>query len=129
VLVTGATGNTGRPLVELLRECGVRVRAMVRSRSARDQLNARGIDAVVADFDDPHAVSAALAGVGSAYLVTSSSQNAQAQQEQFVELAARRGCSIWSSSRSWPPTNPHPCVSSLVPHFVIRATPRKPTIG
>lgn len=35
VLVTGATGNTGRPLVELLRQRGVPVRVMMRSAADR----------------------------------------------------------------------------------------------
>jgi uncharacterized protein YbjT (DUF2867 family) len=34
VLVTGATGNTGGPLVDLLLRKGVPVRAMVRSEAA-----------------------------------------------------------------------------------------------
>lgn len=38
VLVTGATGNTGRPLVELLSRRGVSVRVMVRSAAACERL-------------------------------------------------------------------------------------------
>ncbi|MGH4022137.1 MAG: SDR family oxidoreductase [Pseudonocardiaceae bacterium] len=91
VLVTGATGNTGRPLVELLRRRGVPVRAMVRSAAGREQFAGTPVEAVVADFDDPDGVSAALAGVDRAYLVTPSSEQAQAQQERFVALAANAG--------------------------------------
>ena len=90
-LVTGATGNTGRPLVELLCQRGVPVRAMVRSAAGREEFAGLSVEAIVADFDDPEAVGAALAGVGRAYLVTPSSERAQDQQEGFVELAAQAG--------------------------------------
>jgi uncharacterized protein YbjT (DUF2867 family) len=89
--VTGATGNTGRPLVEMLRDSDVPVRAMVRSAAAGAQLAGRTVEVVVADFDDPESISAALAGVERAYLVTPSSEGAQGQQERFVELAVKAG--------------------------------------
>lgn len=91
VLVTGSTGNTGRPLVELLRRRAVPVRAMVRHAPDRDGFDAAGVQTVVADFDDPASLAEALTGVRSAYLVTPSSERAQAQQERFVEVAANAG--------------------------------------
>src|SRR5919108_314295 len=91
VLVTGATGNTGGPLVELLLRKGVPVRAMVRSEAAAARFAGTPVTSVVADFDDSSAVAAALAGVDRAYLVTPSSERAQAQQERFAELAAAAG--------------------------------------
>ena len=91
VLVTGATGNTGRPLIKLLRQRNVQVRALVRSPAGRQQFAWTPVETVVADFDDQDAVAAALAGVTRAYLVTPSSERAQAQQERFVELAAKAG--------------------------------------
>jgi uncharacterized protein YbjT (DUF2867 family) len=91
VLVTGATGNTGGPLVELLVQKGVQVRAMVRSETAAARFAGTPVTPVVADFDDAAAVAAALGGVDRAYLVTPSSERAQAQQERFVDLAAAAG--------------------------------------
>lgn len=91
VLVTGATGNTGGPLVELLSQRDAPVRVMVRSEAARERFAAMPVEAVVADFDDPDEVAAALTGVARAYLVTPSSEKAQAQQERFAELAAQAG--------------------------------------
>ena len=64
---------------------------MVRSAAGRDQLAGLAVEVIVADLDDPEAVSAALAGVPGAYLVTPSSERAQNQQERFVELAAKAG--------------------------------------
>lgn len=85
ILVTGATGTTGRALLSELATRDVPVRAMVRSPR---ELPA---EIAVADFDDPDAVAAALAGVRAAYLVTPSSQEAEGQQVRFVELAAAAG--------------------------------------
>jgi len=91
VLVTGATGNTGGPLIKLLGERDVPVRAMVRSQADRERFAGTPVEVVVADFDDQDGVAAALTGVARAYLVTPSSERAQAQQERFVELAANAG--------------------------------------
>jgi len=90
VLVTGATGNTGRPLVEELLRRGASVRAMVRPGTDPSRLPAQ-VELVEADLDDASAVAAALKGVERAYLVTRSSERAEAQQLQFVELAAEAG--------------------------------------
>ncbi|MHA6629530.1 NmrA family NAD(P)-binding protein [Pseudonocardia sichuanensis] len=91
VLVTGATGTTGSALVELLLGRDVSVRAMVRSDAAAARFAGTAVTPVVADLDDPAAVAAALAGVDRAYLVTPSSERAQAQQVRFAELAAQAG--------------------------------------
>jgi uncharacterized protein YbjT (DUF2867 family) len=88
ILVTGATGNTGRAVVDALIERGAPVRAMARTEADRGKLPA-GVDVVVADFDETAAVAAALDGVERAYLVTPSSEQAGAQQKQFADLAAK----------------------------------------
>jgi uncharacterized protein YbjT (DUF2867 family) len=49
------------------------------------------VQVVVADFERPEQLADAVKGVGAAYLVTPSSERAQAQQEQFVGLAADAG--------------------------------------
>jgi len=90
VLVTGATGNTGRPLVETLVSRGTPVRAMVRAAGDGGKLP-DGADLAVADFDDPASLAAALAGAAQAYLVTPSSEQAEAQQIRFADLAAEAG--------------------------------------
>ncbi len=90
VLVTGATGNTGGAVVDALVRRDVPVRAMVRAEADRGKLP-DGVQAVVADFDDPASIAAALAGAGRAYLVTPSSERAEEQQRRFCDLAARAG--------------------------------------
>jgi uncharacterized protein YbjT (DUF2867 family) len=90
ILVTGATGNTGRAIVDALAERGAPVRAMVRTEADRSKLRA-GVEVVVADFDDAAAVAAALDGAERAYLVTPSSEQAEEQQKRFADLAAKAG--------------------------------------
>src|SRR5258707_11601166 len=67
-LITGATGNTGAHTVRLLREEGLRVRALVHTlddRAAR--LSEQGAEVVRGDLLDFHSVSAATVGVTAAY--------------------------------------------------------------
>jgi uncharacterized protein YbjT (DUF2867 family) len=90
ILVTGATGNTGRALVDALGSRGAPVRAMVRADADRNRLPA-GVPVAVADFDDPASLAGALEGAGRAYLVTPSSERAEAQQHRFADLAAQAG--------------------------------------
>jgi uncharacterized protein YbjT (DUF2867 family) len=90
VLVTGATGNTGSALLTRLAKRGTTVRAMVRQQSDAAKLP-EGVTAVVADFDDAESLAAALHGIGRAYLVTPSSEQAQAQQLRFADLAVQAG--------------------------------------
>ena len=90
VLVTGATGNTGRAIVDELARRGAPVRAMVRAGADRAKLPA-DIPVAVADFDDPPSIAAALDGAERAYLVTPSSERAEEQQRRFADLAATAG--------------------------------------
>jgi uncharacterized protein YbjT (DUF2867 family) len=90
VLVSGATGNTGRAVVAALAGRGVPVRAMVRKEADRGQVPA-GVAVAVADFDDPESIAAALRGTARAYLVTPSSERAEAQQKRFADLAVKAG--------------------------------------
>lgn len=90
VLVTGATGNTGRAIVDALVERAAPVRAMVRTDADRNKLGP-GVEVVVADFDETAAVAAALDGAERAYLVTPSSGQAEQQQKRFADLAAKAG--------------------------------------
>ncbi len=68
ILVTGATGRTGRVLVTELLKAGYPVRALVRRDDGRAAaLRARGVEIVVADIVDAERMSAAMRGVHRAY--------------------------------------------------------------
>ena len=68
ILVTGATGRTGRAVVTQLLAKGWPVRAAVRVRDPRsDLLQSRGAEVVVADIFDPGQLTDAMRGVQRAY--------------------------------------------------------------
>lgn len=69
-LVTGATGKTGRAVVDQLLARGARVRALVHRVDGRsEQLRAAGAEVVGADLFDPVEIRAAMAGVQRMYYV------------------------------------------------------------
>ena len=68
ILVTGATGKTGAPVVQQLLERGYHVRTLVHRIDDRSQrLSELGADVVVGDFHDLHSVRKAMKGVGRVY--------------------------------------------------------------
>jgi NAD(P)H dehydrogenase (quinone) len=95
VLVTAASGDTGRPTVERLLEKGLRVRALVRKDDHRAQkLRDLGAEVVFGDMLSLRDIRAAMQGVQRAYfcyplaegLVEAAVIFAQAAKEQSVEL-------------------------------------------
>jgi len=92
ILITGATGNIGTTLTELLSAQKVPFRAMVRSSKDVSKLAAlEGAELVVGDFNDEETVANALKGMERAFLLTNSSAQAESQQSTFVDLASRAG--------------------------------------
>ncbi len=67
-LITGATGNIGRGVVNLLHRSGHDVRALVRSQSRGSELP-DGVHLAVGDLDDADSVTAALHGVDAVFLL------------------------------------------------------------
>src|SRR5262245_5001446 len=92
ILVTGATGNVGAELSRILTARGVPFRAMLRSPEAAEKVDAlAGVEIVVGDFDDAATIARALAGMERAFLLTNSSERAEAQQSAFIAAARRAG--------------------------------------
>jgi|ERR1700733_1317870 len=70
VLVTGATGFTGRAAVDTALKLGLQVRALVHTDDARAAaLRARGVEIAIGDLSKIDSVRAALEGVRAAYFV------------------------------------------------------------
>jgi uncharacterized protein YbjT (DUF2867 family) len=88
ILVTGATGKVGSEAVRLLRQQDQPVRAMVRNPGKAAPLAAAGAELARADFGDPGAIDAALAGVDTVILV---SPGVPAQELNVVAGAVRQG--------------------------------------
>jgi len=92
ILITGATGSNGTELLKLLSLRGVPARAMVHSTRKPDAMETLpGIKVVAGDFDDGASLDRALHGIERAFLLTNSSDRAEARQMAFVEAAKRNG--------------------------------------
>src|SRR5918993_2448598 len=91
ILVTGATGNNGTEILKRLLTADVPVRVMVRNRERASAIASPHVEVVEGDFDRPETLLAALDGVQRAFLLTHSSERAQAQQIAFVDAARQSG--------------------------------------
>jgi uncharacterized protein YbjT (DUF2867 family) len=109
ILVTGATGKTGRAVVAQLLEKGFPVRAIVRSRDARSQrLERLGAEIVVADLFDVDQMLEATRGTVRAYycppfhphMIQSAAVFVVAARE--AKLEAIVGLSQWTASANHP---------------------------
>jgi uncharacterized protein YbjT (DUF2867 family) len=69
ILVTGATGNIGRELVQTLAGGGEEVRALIRRDGDRSGLPA-GVEGVIGDLNRPETLPAPLAGVRGVHLLS-----------------------------------------------------------
>jgi uncharacterized protein YbjT (DUF2867 family) len=91
ILVTGATGNNGSEIIKRLAAQNIPVRAMVRDRASAIAIAAPNVEVVEADFESPETLLTALSSVYRVFLVTNSSERAEAQQIAFVEAAKQCG--------------------------------------
>jgi len=92
ILVTGATGQLGRLIVESLLERGTSAEQIV--AGARDVSKAAdlGVRAVRLDYDEPETIAAAFDGVDSVVLVSSSEVGKRfAQHKAVIDAAAAAG--------------------------------------
>ena len=99
ILVTGATGNNGTEIIKQLAAQGVQVRAMVHNRGHAGaiaqplprRIALPNVEIVEGDFDQPKTLISALAGIERAFLLTNSTERAEAQQLAFVDAAKISG--------------------------------------
>lgn len=91
IVVTGATGNTGKLVVAGLQEKGIPFRAMVRSAMKQKELEAQGIPAVLGDFEDPDSLREALSGASKAFLVCTPDERLVRCESNFIRVAAEVG--------------------------------------
>jgi NAD(P)H dehydrogenase (quinone) len=91
IAITGATGQLGRLVIaELLRIApSVHLIGIVRNASAAKDLAERGVELRTANYEDPAALKAALAGVDKVLLISSSEIGQRARQHGHVIDAAK----------------------------------------
>ncbi len=91
ITVFGATGTTGAPLVDALLAKGAKVRAVTSDPAKLDALNAKGCEAVTANFTDPAALERACAGADRIYLVTPAHLDMRRWKANAIEAAKAAG--------------------------------------
>lgn len=91
LLITGATGNNGKPLVETLLERGASVRVLVRDPAKVADWSARGVEVATGDFDEPASLDAAMAGVERIFLLSNAAPDAPRLQGNVVAAVQRAG--------------------------------------
>jgi len=88
ILITGAGGTVGGEVVNQLKGGGKPFRAAFHSQPKADTARAKGIDAVVIDYEKPETLDAAFQGIERLFLLSSSNT---AQELAAVEAAKRAG--------------------------------------
>ncbi|MFD9658624.1 SDR family oxidoreductase [Streptomyces mirabilis] len=88
IVVTGATGNVGRPLTQALAEAGEQVTAVSRHAAAVPD----GVRHVPADLAEPQGLTSALDGAKALFLLLSGDLHApEARPTDIIDLAAASG--------------------------------------
>jgi uncharacterized protein YbjT (DUF2867 family) len=91
ILVTGATGNIGKELIQDLKDRGKEFKVMVRKEETRALMETRGIQAVLGDFNRPETFAAALKGVRQAFLLTTPRMDIVNIEGAFLDVARKAG--------------------------------------
>ncbi|SDD28398.1 SDR family oxidoreductase [Auraticoccus monumenti] len=91
VLVTGATGDVGQTLTQLLRDAGVAFRVMCRRPQQVDEFAARGVEAVRGDLSDSGSLREAMAGCDQLFLLPPPTPALREQAEGAVDAAREAG--------------------------------------
>lgn len=123
VLVIGATGQTGRLIVEEFdRNPGnVRVRVCSRKKEQVEKMRSLGRDAVYLDLDDPRTFPEALDGVNRLYLLTGYTVAMLAQSKTLVDAAKKAGVEhivhqgVFSQ---WDVTDPHFAWHEMIERYI-----------
>lgn len=91
ILITGATGKTGIPVVERLARMGVPFRAMVHSPAKKNLVTMGSAEVVAGDFNDKASLERALEGIERVYLLSPPSPEQFTMQAAFVDIAKKMG--------------------------------------
>jgi (4-alkanoyl-5-oxo-2,5-dihydrofuran-3-yl)methyl phosphate reductase len=90
ILITGATGNVGRPLVGLFVETGVPFKVFVRDPGRARGALGRGVQLVEGDFAAPASIEGALGGVDRLFLLSGNPEH----EGNVIDAAARSGVGL-----------------------------------
>ena len=91
IVVFGATGTIGKPLVTALLAKGAQVRAVTSNAANIQALQELGCEAVVAGFDDVAALEQACVGADKAFLVTPAHLDMRSWKANVINAAKKAG--------------------------------------
>ena len=91
ILITGATGTVGSEVVKRLSAQGRQVRALTRDLHKAEANPLPHVEFVQGDFDDPDSMRRVCSGTERAFLLSNSTERAEQQQTDFVEVARTSG--------------------------------------
>jgi uncharacterized protein YbjT (DUF2867 family) len=91
IYITGATGSIGMELSRLLASNKIPARAMCRRQEQLEQFITLGLEAVLADFDDPASVSSGLRGCDKLFLLTPPDEYHTPREKLIIDLALEAG--------------------------------------
>ncbi len=91
ILVIGGTGNTGTPLVEMLKDGGTAYRVLVRNDESEARLASQGVATVRGALGDEPSIKVALENVGTVFLVSSPAPEMLELHKGFIDLAVSVG--------------------------------------
>ncbi len=93
ILITGATGTTGKEVVKALQAAGAKFRVMAREPEKARAMFGESVDIVEGYFEKPKSLEAALKGASRAFLLTSTDPKVVELHRNFIAAAKRTGLS------------------------------------
>ena len=102
ILIIGATGAIGKELTKQLAAKDIPFRALIRkSEDAKLFPSTRGVELVEGDLADANSILKATKGIERAFLLTNSSEQAEALQSGFVDIAEGAGVRYIVKQSQW----------------------------
>jgi uncharacterized protein YbjT (DUF2867 family) len=91
IMLTGATGTTGRRVARRLTKWGYRFTAMVRDPDKASDLKSSNVELIKGDFGKPDSLKRAMEGVEHAFLLPPSTENQFKLERNFIDAAKEAG--------------------------------------
>jgi uncharacterized protein YbjT (DUF2867 family) len=91
ILVTGASGKTGRAVIAALLARGAKVRALVRRTDQQASFSALGVDTVIGSFEQPDTLVPACEGAEAIYHICPNASASELDYARYVVAAAKAG--------------------------------------
>jgi uncharacterized protein YbjT (DUF2867 family) len=91
ILVTGAAGHAGFPIVQQLSKAGAKTRAMVRDPAKAEKCRLPNVEIVAGDFSDPSSLENAMVGIERVMLITPPCSEVATMEAAAVAAAKKAG--------------------------------------